>query len=469
MKPHLHFMGIGGISMSGLARWYLADGHRVSGCDNVLGPNVERLRNEGISVLIGHSSEHLSDVDILVSTMAVPNPGIKNSLEEIEGANRPSLKSIKRIELLADLFSKRRAIGVSGTHGKSTTSGMLATIFVKAGRDPSVQLGATLPLLEGVMRYGSGNDLIAEVDESDPGFANLNAFIAVLTNLEEDHIAGDFDERRNYHASLEDLELAAQTYAKGAEHIVYCVDWERLSKLVGKLPGAVSYGFSQDANYQITDVVLGADSSSFNLKSPAEAVEVTLNVPGRYNVQNAAAALTSAHLAGIDLAEAVQALSTFTGVGRRWQRWGTIAGTLVIDDYAHHATEVAATLTAAKHTGRRVRAVLQPHRWIRTARHWPDLAEAAALADEILVLDIYSAGEAPVEGISSELIVERLKALGKTATYHSFDSAQHYLQGSLQENDLIITLGAGDVWKIAANLVSNYQGAANVGGEHARR
>lgn len=467
MKPHLHFMGIGGISMSGLARWYLADGHRVSGCDNVLGPNVERLRNEGISVLIGHSAEHLNDVDILVSTMAVPNPSIKNSLEEIKAGERPNLKSIKRIELLADLFSKRRAIGVSGTHGKSTTSGMLATIFVKSGRDPSVQLGATLPLLEGVMRYGSGGDLIAEVDESDPGFAHLSAYIAVLTNLEEDHIAGDFDERRNYHASLEDLESAALSYAKGAKHVIYCADWERLSKLVGHLPSSVSYGFSEAANYQIIDAVLKADSSTFTLKCPDGSVSMELSVPGRYNVQNAAAALTAAHLAGIDLADAARALSSFSGVGRRWQRWGNIAGTLVIDDYAHHATEVKATLTAAKHTGRRVRAVLQPHRWIRTARHWPDLAQAAALADEILVLDIYSAGEAAIEGISSELIVNRLKELGKVASYHSFDSAQNHLQSSLQDNDLIITLGAGDVWKIAANLVSNYQGASNVGGERA--
>jgi len=465
-------MGIGGISMSGLARWYLADGHRVSGCDNVLGPNVERLRNEGISVLIGHSAEHLSDVDILVSTMAVPNPDIKNSVEEIEAGERPTLKSIKRIELLADLFGKRRAIGVSGTHGKSTTSGILATIFVKAGRDPSVQLGATLPLLEGVMRYGSGGDLIAEVDESDPGFAHLKSFIAVLTNLEEDHIAGDFDERRNYHASLEDLEAAALSYARGAEHVVYCADWDRLSTLVGDLPSAVSYGFAEDATYRITNAVLNADSSTFTLQSPKESVHVELNVPGRYNVQNAAAALTAANLAGISLADAVAALSSFRGVGRRWQSWGTVAGTLVIDDYAHHATEVRATLTAAKHTGRRVRAVLQPRRWIRTARHWPDLAEAAALADEILVLDIYSAGEAPIEGISSKLIVDRLKEMGKAASHHSFDSAQAYLQGSLQNNDLIITLGAGDVWKIAANLVSEHQlsehkGSANVGGERA--
>lgn len=467
MKPHLHFMGIGGISMSGLARWYQAHGHRISGCDNVLGPNVKRLRNEGISVLIGHSADHLEDVDVLVSTMAVPNPGIKNSLEEIEAGERPNLKSIKRIELLADLFNKRRAIGVSGTHGKSTTSGMLATIFVMTGRDPSVQLGATLPLLEGVMRYGLGDDLIAEVDESDPGFANLKSHIAVLTNLEEDHIAGDFDERRNYHASLKDLEKASQNYARGAEHVVYCADWESLITLVGSLPAAVSYGFSTNATYQIRDAVLNADSSTFILKGPNESARVELNVPGRYNIQNAAAALTAARLAGIRLEDAVQALSSFTGVGRRWQRWGNISGTLVIDDYAHHATEVSATLTAAKHTGRRVRAVLQPHRWIRTARHWPELAAAAALADEILVLDIYSAGEAPIEGISSELIVNHLKNMGKAASYHSFDSAQSYLQGSLRENDLIITLGAGDVWKIAANLVSNVQTAANVGGERA--
>ena len=455
MKPHLHFMGIGGISMSGLARWYQADGHRVSGCDSALGPNVERLRNEGISVAVGHSPDHLTDVDVLVSTMAVPNEAILNSFEEIGAAQTLGVRSIKRIELLADLFEKRRAVAVTGTHGKSTTSGMLATIFVMAKLDPSVQLGATLPILEGVMRYGGGPHLVAEVDESDPGFAHLQADVAVITNLEDDHVAGDYSERRNYHASLADLEAATKKFAQKAHQVVYCRDWPRLQALVGG-PNAVSYGLAAGADYRVRDLVLAHDASTFTLTSPeGHSVAVELAIPGRYNVQNAAAALTAAHLSGVALETAAAALASFGGVGRRWQRWGNVAGALVIDDYAHHPTEVKATLTAAKNTGRRVRAVLQPHRWIRTARLWPALADAAGIADEILVLDIYAAGEAEIPGVSPHLIVERLKAAGKAASYHSFASAQSYLRGSLQEDDLVITLGAGDVWRVAAELVSN--------------
>ena len=455
MKPHLHFMGIGGISMSGLARWYQADGHRVSGCDSALGPNVERLRNEGISVAVGHSPDHLTDVDVLVSTMAVPNETILNSFEEIGAAQTLGVRSIKRIELLADLFEKRRAVAVTGTHGKSTTSGMLATIFVMAKLDPSVQLGATLPILEGVMRYGGGPHLVAEVDESDPGFAHLRADVAVITNLEDDHVAGDYSERRNYHASLADLEAATLSFAQKARQVVYCRDWPGLRRIVGGT-NAVSYGLDERADYRVRDLVLAHDASTFTLTSPeGHSVAVELAIPGRYNVQNAAAALTAAHLSGVALETAAAALASFGGVGRRWQRWGNVAGALVIDDYAHHPTEVKATLTAAKNTGRRVRAVLQPHRWIRTARLWPALADAAGIADEILVLDIYAAGEAEIPGVSPHLIVERLKAAGKTASYHSFASAQSYLRGSLQEDDLVITLGAGDVWRVAAELVSN--------------
>ena len=469
MKPHLHFMGIGGISMSGLARWYHADGYQVSGCDGVLGPSVKRLRHEGISVAVGHSPDHLNDVDVLVSTMAVPNVGVPNSLEEVQAADTLGLRNIKRIELLADLFEKRRAVGVTGTHGKSTTSGMLATIFVRSGLDPSVQLGATLPLLEGVMRYGAGEHLIAEVDESDPGFAHLKADIAVLTNLEDDHVAGEYDDRRNYHASLIDLENAARTFARSARRVVYCADWDGLEDIAGGLESAVGYGFSPDADYKLSKAEYGGAESTFTLTTPeGESAQVALAVPGKYNVHNAAAALTAAHLAGIGLADGVEALEAFNGVGRRWQRWGNVAGTLVIDDYAHHPTEVAATLTAAKNTGRRVRAVLQPHRWIRTARHWPALADAAAIADEILVLDIYSAGEAEILGISPDLIVNRLKAAGRPASYHSFASAQSYLRNSLQDNDLVITLGAGDVWRVAADLVSD-QTPVTTGGEHGNR
>ncbi|MGL4608897.1 MAG: UDP-N-acetylmuramate--L-alanine ligase [Trueperaceae bacterium] len=448
-KKHLHFMGIGGVSMSGLARWYKQDGDRVSGCDLSPSSIVEGLIKEDIAVFVGHSPSHLeTSIDTLISTMA-----LSDTHPEIVAAKEQGIRHIKRIELLAELFQECKSIGVTGTHGKSTTTGMVATVYMAANRDPSIQIGANLPLIDGNMRYGQSDVLVAEVDESDPGFVNLQSHIAVITNLEDDHIAGDYDERRNYHASLEDLEEAAYSYAKKANHILYCADWERLTALVGGLETAVSYGYNNNATYIIKNAGLNDGSSRFTLETPSGNVTVNLNVPGNHNVLNAAAALAVAHLDGIDLNVAAHALSTYTGVGRRWQRWGEVHDALVIDDYAHHPTEITVTLTTAKNTGRRVRAVLQPHRYVRTARHWPAIADAAGLADEVLVLEIYGAGESVIPGISSQLIVERLKAAGKNVSFHDLVSAQDYLAQTLTPNDLVITLGAGDVWRIAAGLV----------------
>ncbi|HEX7003246.1 MAG TPA: UDP-N-acetylmuramate--L-alanine ligase [Trueperaceae bacterium] len=448
MKPHLHFMGIGGVSMSGLARHYRVRGFRVSGCDSAESPVVQQLRKEGIEVALGHHPSHLEGVDLLVTTMAVPADS-----EESCAAPAAGVETIRRIELLRRLFADYQSIGVTGTHGKSTTTGMIAQLFIELRQDPSVQLGATLPMLGGNMRTGRGRHLIAEVDESDPGFARLSSEIAVLINLEDDHIAGEHDERRNYHASLEDLEAAARSFAVNARKVIACADWPSLREVVRDLPAVVTYGLSEGADYRVTELALTALGSSFTLRAPGgRSVKVTLTVPGVHNAQNAAAALATADVAGLPLDDAARALATFGGVGRRWQRWGDPEGALIIDDYAHHPTEVEATLKAARNTGRRVRAVLQPHRWVRTARHWPALADAAALADEVIVLDVYAAGETRIPGVSVEQIVERIAAKGRPAAYHDQQSAIDYLRGSLDPDDLVITLGAGDVWKVAESL-----------------
>lgn len=448
MKPHLHFMGIGGVSMSGLARHYRAAGHRVSGCDGADSATLHELRALGIDVRVGHHPDHLDGVGALVTSAAIAS----DSPERVQ-AERLGLPIRRRIDLLAELFTSYRAIGVSGTHGKSTTSGMAATILAAHGDDPAVQLGATLPSLGGVMRYGTGSFLVAEVDESDPGFAQLEAHVAVITNLEDDHIAGDHHERRTYHASLADLEAAVHRYARQSRTLVACADWPGLDALLADHPRRVRYGEAADADYRIEELTLEPAGSRFRLRGPNDSAHVTLAVPGRYNALNAAAALAACHLVEVPLRDGAEALATFTGVGRRWQRWGEVGGALVIDDYAHHPTEVAATLEAARATGRRVRAVLQPHRWVRTARHWPALADAAGLADEVLVLDVYGAGETAIPGVSSSLIVDRLTGAGHLASRHDLVSAGSYLASSLNENDLVITLGAGDVWRVAKAVV----------------
>jgi UDP-N-acetylmuramate--alanine ligase len=444
----VHFMGIGGVSMQGLARWYRADGCSVSGCDLHDGPALRSLREAGIATSVGHDPAHVDGIDTLVTSMAIPS-----SHPEVVRARDLGVTVLPRIELLAELFTRRAAIAVTGSHGKSTTTGMAATLFMAADVDPTVLLGASLPGLEHNMRYGTGRHVVAEVDESDPGFAILRSEIAIVTNLSDDHVAGTFDERRNYHATLDDLRAAAVRFASRAEHVLYCADWPGLDELLGAHPSGASFGHAAGADYRIERMVRERDETHFDLRLPSgRLVTATLHVPLRHNVLNAAAALAAADLAGLDVVTLAPALESFRGVGRRWQRWGVVRGAEIVDDYAVHPTEVHAILTAAKETGRRVRAVLQPHRWVRTAMHWPALVEAASLADEVLVLDIYAAGEAAIPGISSDLIVDRLRERGSDASRHTLDSSVAYLAGSLQDGDLVMTVGAGDVWRVAEAL-----------------
>jgi len=454
MRPEnsrLHFVGVGGISMQALALWCRHDGFEVSGCDPAISAAARAdLEAAGVALHDHHDAAHAGDAEVVVHSMAVPVDHAELSAARAAGA-----LVVRRIELLGELFRRRRAIGVTGSHGKSTTSGMLATMLLELEPDSSVQIGARLPALGGSHRYGSGAWLVAEVDESDPGFAQLACEVAVITNLEDDHVAGDFLERRNYHASVADLEAAATRYVMAAAALVYCADWPDLARVVAGHPNAVTFGLSEHADFRVTDLEISEKGSTFTLARPGGGpLDVFLNVPGRHNALNAAAAIAALSQAGLDPEPALHGLASFGGVGRRWQVWGERRGAMVVDDYAVHATEVSTTLSVARATGRRVRAVLQPHRWVRTARQWRQLAEAASVADEVLVLDVYAAGEAPIPGITPELIVDRLAELGVKASRHDLASATDYLRGDVSAQDLVVTLGAGDVWRVASGLLA---------------
>jgi len=447
----LHFVGIGGVSMQALALWCRHEGFEVSGCDASDSVSVAALRKAGIEVAVGHDPAHAHGADVLIHSMAVAG-----SHPELRAGRAAGATVLKRIELLSELFGRRRTMGVTGTHGKSTTTAMLATMLLALDPDSSVQLGASLAPIDGAMRYGRGEWLAAEVDESDPGFADLRCEVAIVTNIEDDHIAGEFDERRNYHASLADLEAAARRFALSATRLVYCADWTGLRALLGAHPASVTFGLAADADFRIDDLRLTDDGSTFTVSRPRGApLHVTLSVPGKHNALNATAAIAALSQAGFDPEPSLSALATFVGVGRRWQLHGTVRGATIVDDYAHHPTEVRAVLESAKNTGRRIRAVLQPHRWVRTARHWRALADAAALADEVLVVDIYGAGETPIASISPDMIVQRLLDQGVAASRHTLDSAAVYLADTLEAGDLVVTLGAGDVWRVAAAVVAS--------------
>jgi UDP-N-acetylmuramate--alanine ligase len=447
---HYHLMGVGGISVSGLALMLRASGHRVSGCDQSHNDLTRKLEAQGVTVFQGHSASHItSDVDVLVAPTWA-----RDDEEEILEARGQGKRVIRRIELLGDLMRAKRGIGIAGTHGKTSTSSMVATVFELCGADPSAQIGGVVRALGGNAKIGRGEHFIAEIDESDPLFADVACDIAVVTNIEDDHVAHDGDTRPNYHSSVEALHEAFKRFARSAKTVVYCADWAGLDAM---LEGAnlVSYGLHSQAKYRAENVNLLGGTPQFTLtRDGRKLVDVNLVVPGEHNVLNAVAALAVADLEGLDMQRAAKALEDFPGAGRRWEVVGKLNGALLIDDYAHNPTKVSSAIAGAKTTGRRVRVVFQPHRVGRTAREWQNYADILRSADEVMILDIYTSSETPIPGIHATLIETRMHELGyENARYwHDRAALSHYLLETASDSDVIVTMGAGDVTRILREL-----------------
>ncbi|NJK44926.1 MAG: UDP-N-acetylmuramate--L-alanine ligase [Pleurocapsa sp. SU_196_0] len=444
-------MGVGGIGVSGLALILKASGHQVSGCDQTLNELTRKLETHGVRVFHGHSADHITpDVDVLVAPTWA-----RDTESEVVTAKAQGKRVIRRIELLGDLMREKRGIGVAGTHGKTSTSAMVATVFEGCGADPSAQIGGVVRALNGNAKVGRGKHFIAEIDESDPLFALIPCDIAIVTNIEDDHVSHDSsDHRPNYHRSVEALHEAFQTFAKSAGTVVYCADWTGLDAM---LEGAnlVSYGLHSPAKYRAESVDLIGGKPRFTLTRDGQAlVDVTLVVPGEHNVLNAVAALAVADLEGLDLIKAAKALEDFPGAGRRWEVVGQLNGALLIDDYAHNPTKVSSAIAGAKTTGRRVRVVFQPHRVGRTAREWQNYADILRSADEVMILDIYTSSETPIEGIHATLIETRMHELGYQPARYWQDRAalSAYILETASASDVIVTMGAGDVTRILREL-----------------
>jgi UDP-N-acetylmuramate--alanine ligase len=447
---HYHLMGIGGIGVSGLALMLAAGGHRVSGCDQHLSALTRQLEARGIQIFDGHSDAHITpDVDVLV----IPT-WVRDGEPEVLCARRLGKRVIRRIELLGDLMRQKRSIGVAGTHGKTSTSAMVATVFAGCGTDPSAAVGGVVRALGGNARVGAGAHFIAEIDESDPLFANVHCDIAIITNIEDDHVAHDGDTRPNYHRSVEALHEAFQTFARGAGTVVYCADWPGLGGMLGHA-NLVSYGLHSSAQYRAIKVNLERGTPQFTLtRDGLPLVDVTMIAPGEHNVLNAVAALAVADLEGLDMELAARALSDFPGAGRRWEVLGHLNGALLVDDYAHNPTKVSSAIAGAKTTGRRVRVVFQPHRMGRTAREWQNYADILRAADEVMILDIYTSSEPPIPGIHSSLIEARMQELGyaNARYWHDRTALGEYISETASVTDVIVTMGAGDVTRILREL-----------------
>ncbi len=440
----VHIMGIEGVGMSALARLLLAEGVAVTGCDLAPGKRAKAL---GVPVYAGHDPGHLQGEDTLV----VPTP-VPPDHPEVVAARERGLRVLRRMELLAQLLAPSPSLGVTGTHGKTTTTGMLASILLEAGLDPWVLLGGELSLLPGNARFGQGPRL-AEVDESDPLFREVRVDIAVATNLEADHIAPPGRKAPNYHGSFGELKAALRGFLEGAKVVVVPASDPLLLELSQGLPRRT---FGQGGELSAEEAELGPSGSRFLLVYRGKVLgEARLQVPGRHNIQNALAAALAALALGVAPEAILKGLGRFPGVGRRFQRVGEVRGALVVDDYAHHPTEVRATLEAAGHLQRRLRVLFQPHRLLRTQALWQEFVEALALAQEVVVLPTYTAGEKGEvsPGELSARIAEGLRRQGVEARFLDKEEALAYARATAAPGDLWLTLGAGDVTELAWRLV----------------
>jgi UDP-N-acetylmuramate--alanine ligase len=429
----MHLVGLGGAGMSAYALAAHALGAEVSGSDRADSPYLVPVRAAGISVVIGHDAANVPDGAEVFHSTAIPedNP-------ERVAARQRGLPDRPRADLLAELTSRRKVIAVAGAHGKTTTSSMVAHALLGCGMDPGYLIGGELTTTGTNAAWGTGEWLVVEADESDRSMLSLDVDIAVLTNVELDH-------HETYGGSLDELEDAFRTFLAGAPVQVVAPGLERLA---GEGPAV----FSPDA------LVLEEGGSRFEVKG----VEVRLAVPGEHNARNAAAALVACLLAGANVGEAARALASFRGAGRRFQEIGvTASGARVIDDYAHHPTEVAATIAGARTLSpRRLVAVFQPHLFSRTAHLAREFGAALALADVVCVLDVYPARERAEDfpGVTGLLVAEAAAdhAGGRQVMWlPGFDAAEPALRGLLREGDLCLVLGAGDVDALGRRLVAS--------------
>ncbi|HEX6217751.1 MAG TPA: UDP-N-acetylmuramate--L-alanine ligase [Sphingomicrobium sp.] len=449
----IHFVGIGGIGMSGIAEVMHQLGYKVQGSDIADSYVVDKLRKAGIEVLIGHDAANLGDAAVVVCSSA-----INRGNPEIEAAAEKRLPIVKRAEMLAELMRMQKTIAVAGTHGKTTTTSMIAAMLDAGGLDPTVINGGIINRYGSNARLGKSDWMVVEADESDGSFLRLDGTIAVVTNIDPEHLEhyGSFDKVKD--AFVEFIENVP-FYGLA----VLCVDHPEVQNILSRIRDrrVVTYGFSALADLRADNVTAVPGGSRFDVvvlqrdgeRRTIEGIE--LPMPGRHNVQNALAAIATAIELGMDDAAIVKGFERFDGVKRRFTRVGEADGSLIIDDYAHHPVEIRAVLSAAREGAEgRVIAVMQPHRYTRLEALMEDFQNAFNDADVVFVTPVYAAGEEPIEGVDSEALVEGLRAHGHrmARTVTSLDELCQNLRDLAAEGDMIICMGAGDITKWAAAL-----------------
>ncbi len=456
-KPqHVHFVGIGGIGMSGIAEVLLTLGYRVSGSDLKASPITERLAKLGATIHIGHSAENVAEAKAVVVTSALDaqNP-------EVAEARRLQIPVIPRGELLAELMRLKFGIAIAGSHGKTTTTSLVASILNAAEMDPTVVVGGRVAGMQGSnARVGKSAILVVESDESDGSFLKLAPIIAVVTNIDREHL--------DHYASLQEIEDAFVDFVNKVPFYgaaVLCMEDENIQQIFPLIRRrTITYGRSAQVNLEIHSEILSAEGSDFSIRrAGAELGNFHLSVPGIHNVLNATAAIAVALEMEVPLEKIQQGLAAFTGVDRRFSIRGVERGVTVIDDYGHHPTEVKATLAAARLSPyRRILVLFQPHRFSRTKHLLDDFGTAFHQADALYLLDIYAASEAEIEGVNTQALLEKIRSYGhRSAEYvPSMQEGIEAIARSAESGDLIITLGAGNVSQAADKILEKLREAA---------
>jgi len=452
----VHFIGIGGSGMSGIAEVLVNMGFHVSGSDMKESSVVTRLRSLGARVFIGHDASNVAGVDVVVRSTAVSDEN-----PEVVAANAAKIPVIPRAEMLAELMRMKYGLAVAGTHGKTTTTSMLATCLHRSGLDPTVVIGGRLDALGSNARLGRGDYLVAEADESDGSFLLLDPTVAVITNIDPEHM--------EYWKSFDALVDGFATFANRVPFYgfsVVCLDHPVIQRMLPKLRRRVhTYGFGAQAEVRADKVRQVGRSTEFRVWRRDEVLgELRLGVPGRHNVLNALAATTVSLELDIPFARVQEALHDFGGVDRRFSVRHEVGDVLIVDDYGHHPVEIQATLAAAAegYEGRRIVAVFQPHRYTRVQDLWEQFCGSFHQAGHVVVCPVYAAGERPIEGVDSARFVKGLSDRGHRSVVgvESLEAATEHLAGFVRAGDIVITLGAGDVNRICGALADRLRAGA---------
>jgi UDP-N-acetylmuramate--alanine ligase len=445
-KLRIHFVAVGGIGMSALARIAAARGSSVSGCDCVESATLGELRRQGCVCHLGHSPAHLENTDLVVYSSAVPT-----DTPELRAAMSRGITVVSRGRMLAWLAQGYDTVAVSGAHGKTTTTWIVANMLIHCGLDPSVAVGGIVPELGGNSRVGAGNLFVTEADESDGSFLHLVPKYPVITNIDADHL--------DYYSGIDEIKEAFTEFAgtKGAGAVIACADCPNVRSILGKVRGRkITFGIGR-GDIAAENVRLEPGRAVYNAKLPAGAVkDLAISLPGLHNVRNSLAALALAAELGLPMDGVRAAFANTPAVGRRLEKRGTERGVTVYDDYAHHPAEIRATLEAARMLARgRLIGVFQPHRYSRTLHLHREFGPVFGRLDLLLIAPIYAASEPPIDGVTSELIAREVEAQGgvKCELVADLDAVPARLARELVSGDTVITIGAGDVWQVGDALL----------------